>query len=182
MTSFSRTQLPRRSVAKHASQSWLTCAPESARPRSTVSFGSSSAIASGSLFASTLQKRVSRFSASERSSMTSSGVRVLFVPRGRRPCARRARGARRSRRPRAESKLIGRPPPPCNSAFGTRPPRGIAVRGHAFGVGPVHQLPERIPHVERERLAQVHLEHERPARDLRPHLDAVGARRGVRPR
>ena len=34
-------------------------------------------------------------------------------------------------------------------------------------------------HVERERLAQVHLEHERPARHLRPHLDALGPRRVV---
>ena len=34
----SRTQLPSRSVAKHASHNCVTCAPESARPIATVGF------------------------------------------------------------------------------------------------------------------------------------------------
>ena len=79
MTSFSRTQLPRRSVEKHASHSWLTWAPESARPTSTPSRCSSQAIASGSLLASTDRKRVSRSSSSEMSSITSSGGAPPFL-------------------------------------------------------------------------------------------------------
>ena len=61
-------------MAKQASHSWLTWAPESASPRSTSSLGNRSAIASRLSLASTEENREVRSSASDRSSSTSSGV------------------------------------------------------------------------------------------------------------
>ena len=58
-------------------------------------------------------------------------------------------------------------------------PRGIGVALEPHRVGLGHQLRERGRHVERERLAQVHLEHERADRHLRPDLAAFGPGRVV---
>ena len=174
MTSRSRTQLPSRSVAKQASHSWLTWAPESARPSSTWSRGSNQAMPSGSLLASTELKRVWRPSSRARSSMASRGV----TPRSsaRSTTFRPTRSGRvvalgdRQGRPVHRQHLRA----PGQLLPGPRPPGRVAVRRDPLVDGAVHELGERRPHVERERLEEVHLEHERAARDLRPHLDAVG--------
>ncbi len=110
ITSRSRTQLPSRSVGRHASQSWLTCAPESARPSSTPSRPRSQAIASGSLLASdraepgleVLVERDVEHHVERRARRARS--------RARRRCGRRARGARCSRRPRARPSSVGGTP------------------------------------------------------------------------
>ena len=72
----------------------------------------------------------------------------------------------------------------CRRGPRARPTRGCATPGSRYAamrsvVGTVHQLLERRAHVERERLAQVHLERQRAARNLRPHFGAFGAGRDV---
>ena len=91
------------------------------------------------------------------------GVRV---DSRRRRASRSSIGSTRRRGPAARPTRV-----PATRDRGTRrcaPRSGVSISSWNAGA-----------HVERERLAQVHLEHERPARHLRPHLDALGARRGV---
>ena len=80
----------------------------------------------------------------------------------------------------SESKLTGSAPPrPCSSSHAARPPRGIAVRGDALVERAVHQLLERGRMLNVNGSRRFIWNVERPARHLRPHLDALGAGRGV---
>ena len=182
MTSLSRTQLPSRSVAKQASHSWLTCAPESASPSSTVSCGRSARDRVGIVVGEHAdQNRVSRSSSSERSSMTSSGVpphsaamsatlrstssgcAALSATDERVEVERQHAAAALHLAPRAVAPRRDRGTRPC------APRSGVSISSWNAA---------RMLNVNGSR--RFIWNDERAARHLRPHLDAFGTGRGVR--
>ena len=139
---------------------------------------SSCSIISGSLFASVLRKRVARSSSIEISTTAASGstprsAARSAIERSSRLGVPGALGDRHRVPSRTED------PPVLQLVLRAPTPLRVAVRREPLVGRSVHERSERGHRVERERVGHRHLERQRPARDLRPHVDPGRRARGA---